>query len=188
MQAVQGWHSFHPQKSRFFLFFCCSIQCMLALFSFCSPPYYNMAAVPPGFTSKFQAGRKRKKKESRKGYRVNRAGQLNLSPFLVEKPGSSWKPYPEIFCLLLTGQNHVLCSCCLIVTGGKGIFGQRLRQQPEAQYLHLVHLNIYQESTMCQASYQLLWRQRWIRYIFVPQEVYSLGGRHSCIQEIMIIQ
>lgn len=40
-----------------------------------------MAAVPPGFTSKFQAGRKRKKKESRKGYRVNRAGELNLSPF-----------------------------------------------------------------------------------------------------------
>ena len=134
MQAVQGWHSCHPQKSRFFLFFCCSIQCMLALFSFCSPPYYSMAAVPPGFTSEFQAGRKRKK-ESRKGYRVNGAGQLNLSPFLVEKPRLSWKPYPEIFCLLLSGQNHVLCNCCLVVTGERGIFGQRLHQQPKAQYL-----------------------------------------------------
>lgn len=78
-----------------------------------------MAAVPPGFTSKFQAGRR--EKESRMGYRIKEAGQPSLSLFWwgnQDPPGNPTQGSSAYFSMARTvSYGH----CCLVVTRGKGI-------------------------------------------------------------------
>lgn len=52
-QVVPGLAQLLPSGTRALLCFCSSIQSVLALPSFCLPHDYKMAAVAPGFTSKF---------------------------------------------------------------------------------------------------------------------------------------
>ena len=124
---------------------------MLALFSFCSPPFYNMAAALPGFTSKFQAGRKRKKKESRKGYRVNRAGQLNLSLFLCGKTKTLLKTLPRD--LLLTSHWPEPCPMQLLLGSdwGKRDFWIQitLATQSIVSHFYIWFISIFTKNPLC---------------------------------------
>lgn len=126
-QSVQSWHSCGPQKPGLFLSFCFSIQSSLDLSSLSSPHDYKMAATPPAFTSKFQAGRTRRKRKQ-EGVQGEGGRPTQIVPFLVGKQRPSWKPYPKDF-LLLTGQNCFLWPLLLDSDQGKRDFGWRLGQQ-----------------------------------------------------------
>lgn len=116
---------FHPQYVGFVLF----VHLMITIW------LLHLQTLP----LKFQARRRKKKK------------QEGSRPVQSVSQRSSWRPYPEDFCLLLTGQN----GWPLLFDGDqvKRDSGWASNTKYSTSFIHLVLFNIHQESTMFQAFY-----------------------------------